>query len=137
MAYSFEELIRILLKEHPREHLCVAPPINVAHNVAFLIENAKMKKIDYLKSDDMGARLHTGSPKLSAKLTYDEKGGIDEITRIDNNEDLEIHERLTLKRIYYVNKSCNDVRKILSTLQGNANFMQFWVHASFYLHSFT
>ena len=31
VAYLFEELIRILFKEH----LCVAPPINVAHNVAF------------------------------------------------------------------------------------------------------
>jgi len=93
--------------------------------VAFLIENAKMKKLDDLKCDDMGAWIHTGSPKLTAKLTYDEKGGIDEITRIDNNEDLEIHESLTLKRVYYVNKSCNDERKILSTLQGNANFKQF------------
>ena len=31
VAYLFEELIRILFKEH----LCVAPPINVAHNMAF------------------------------------------------------------------------------------------------------
>lgn len=54
-AYSFEELIKILLEEHSKEHLCVAPPINVAHNVAFLIENAKMKKLDDLKCDDMGA----------------------------------------------------------------------------------
>ena len=33
VAYLFEELIRILFKEH----LCVAPPINVAHNVAFFL----------------------------------------------------------------------------------------------------
>ena len=45
VAYLFEELIRILFKEH----LCVAPPINVAHNVAFFfIGNAKMKKLDTL-----------------------------------------------------------------------------------------
>lgn len=116
MAYSFEELIRILLKEHSKEHLCVAPPINVAHNVAFLIENAKMKKLDDLKCDDMGAWIHTGSPKLSAKLIYDRKGAIDEIIRIGNDDDLGTHDSLTLKRIYYVNKSSNDVRKIISTL---------------------
>ena len=117
MAYSFAELIRILLKEHSK-HLRVAPPINVAHNVVLLIENAKMKKLDDLKWDDMGAWIHTGSPKLSAKLTYDRKGAIDEIIRIGNDDDLETHDSLTLKRIYYVNKSSNDVRKIISTLQG-------------------
>ena len=59
VAYSFKELIRILLTEHSKEHLCVAPPINVP----------QMKKLDDLKCDDMGAWIHTGSPKLSAKLT--------------------------------------------------------------------
>ena len=118
VAYSFEELITILLKEHSKEHLCVAPPINVAHNVAFLIENSKMKKSDDLKCDDMGAWIHTGSPKLPAKVTYDRKGKINEIIRITNDDHLDSRDSLILKRIYYVNKSSNDVRKILSTLQG-------------------
>ena len=40
----------------------------------------------------------------------------DEIIRIGNDDDLGTHDSLTLKRIYYVNKSSNDVRKIISTL---------------------
>ena len=58
--YQFEQLVRILLGEHEAERLCVSQPVNVSHNVAFLVNNAKIKDLNDLKCDDMGVWEHNG-----------------------------------------------------------------------------
>ncbi len=119
-AYAFKHLVEILLGEHSQERLCVSQPLNVAHNVSFLVDNSKLKNIEDLKCDDMGAWEHTGSPKKSFCVKRDKHGRIKDVTVLEGNESPnEESGTLTLKRVYYVNKSSSDVRKIISTVQGN------------------
>jgi lipoprotein-anchoring transpeptidase ErfK/SrfK len=116
-AYSIDEIAKILIRDQATERLCIAPPDNVSHNVSFLVDNAKMKKIDDIKCDDMGAWIHTGTPKRSMTATY--KNG--EIKSILHSTDMECANNgkaFVVKRTYYVNKSSSDVRKILSSLEG-------------------
>lgn len=116
-AYSIDEIAKILIRDQATERLCIAPPVNVSHNVSFLVDNAKMKKIDDIKCDDMGAWIHTGTPKRSMTATY--KNG--EIKSILHSTDMECANNgkaFVVKRTYYVNKSSSDVRKILSSLEG-------------------
>lgn len=78
-AYSLQEIANILLRDHPKERLCVAPPENVAHNVSLLVNNAVMKNQDDIKCDDMVAWAHTGTPKRSIMVTYTKIGQIERI----------------------------------------------------------
>lgn len=118
-AYQFESLVKILLGEHAPERLCVSQPVNIAHNVSFLVNNARIKNLDDLKCDDMGAWEHNGSPKKSFLVKRDKHGMVKNVTLLQENESPEENSDVfTLKRIYYVNKSSSDLRKVISTVQG-------------------
>ncbi|CAB4026604.1 High affinity nerve growth factor receptor [Paramuricea clavata] len=52
-AYTAERLVHILLDKQESGRLCVMTPINIAHNVTFLINNTKMKMEEDVKCDDM------------------------------------------------------------------------------------
>ena len=52
-AYSIDEIAEILIHDQATERLCIAPSVNFSHNMSFLVDNAKMKKIDDIKCDDM------------------------------------------------------------------------------------
>ncbi|KAJ7370711.1 hypothetical protein OS493_030463 [Desmophyllum pertusum] len=105
-AYSCKGLVRLLLQDYEPEFLCISQPVNVAHNVSFLVGNCMMKNKDDLKCDDMGVWKRTGSPKI---VPLQGKPG----PKDDN-----VYQ---LRRIYYVNGSDRDVRKVISTLQDNKN----------------
>ena len=114
-------MVHILLDEQESGSLCVATPINIAHNVTFLIDNTKMKMEEDIKCDDMGIWLHSGSPKRSFAVLRKMSGKISNITPVatTNEESTQGQAQVvTLKRVYYVNKSSKDVRKIMSTLEG-------------------
>lgn len=117
---SLEKLARILLDDYAKERLCVAPPINIAHNVTFLVDNDSLKKKEDLKCDDMGAWEHTGSPKKDITVTYTSKGKVDDI--IDTSKCLDIvaehSKNFVIKRAYYVNKTSKDLKKMFCTLHG-------------------
>ena len=69
----------------------------------------------------MGVWLHTGSPKRSFKVLRKMSGKISKITPVaaTNEESTKGQAQVfTLKRVYYVNKSSLDLRKIISTLEG-------------------
>ncbi|XP_028410639.1 uncharacterized protein LOC114533331 [Dendronephthya gigantea] len=120
-AFSAECLVNILLNEHESSTLCVSTPINIAHNVTFLIDNSKIKMKEDIKCDDMGVWLHTGSPKKSFRVLRKNSGKISQITSVISTSDELTQgqaQLVTLKRVYYVNKSSADLRKIISTLEG-------------------
>ena len=69
----------------------------------------------------MGIWLHSGSPKRSFAVLRKMSGKISNITPVatTNEESTQGQVQVvTLKRVYYVNKSSKDVRKIMSTLEG-------------------
>ena len=67
----------------------------------------------------MGAWIHNGSPKRCFKVERNEHGKVEKIVHEAYNSKIEHPNIYTLKRVYYVNKASRDVRKIVSTLQGN------------------
>ena len=83
----------------------------MSHNVAFLVNNAKIKDLNDLKCDDMGVWEHNGSPKRLFQARFDKtwRGKRYHICR--RNECEVVGSTYALKRVYYVNKSSSDVRK--------------------------
>ena len=74
----------------------------------------------------MGVWLHKGFPKRSFKVLHKTSGKISTITpeAATNEENVQDQAQVvTLKRVYYVNKSSLDLRKIISTLQGRIPLM--------------
>ncbi|CAB4007089.1 Hypothetical predicted protein [Paramuricea clavata] len=66
----------------------------------------------------MGAWEHNGSPKKSFLVKRDKHGMVKNVTLLQENESpVENSDVFTLKRIYYVNKSSSDLRKVISTVQ--------------------
>lgn len=118
-AYSHYVLVKILLRKHETERLCVSPPVKIAHNVAFLIDNSKLKNQDDIKCDDMGSWKRSGTPKNKYRVKQNEDERVKEITNVSATEYLPGDPELyTLRRTYYVNNSSNDVRKVIATLLG-------------------
>eukprot|EP00794_Sanderia_malayensis_P013256 gene13256-14620_t len=114
--YEFVDIAKILLSTYTRESLCVAPPINVSHNVSFLAEYSSFTNWEDLKCDDMGAWKHTGSSKRYYHVDMiDEKPAT--ITLVTKSEFRE-QGLWQMKRIYYKNKSDCSIRKTISIMQG-------------------
>ena len=117
-AYTSEALVKILMKEHDSERLCISQPINVAHSVTFLIDTLKIKDRDNSKCDDMGSWRHNGSPKKRFKVKHNDDGSIKKIEQVKKKNANGSSHIYTLKKICYVNNSSNDVRKIICSLFG-------------------
>ena len=127
-AYTREELVRILLEDHETERLCISQPINIQNNVTFLIDNAKIKNLDDIKCDDMGSWKRTGTPKNLFSVYRNKDGSfkrIKHVTRVETSATELDSKMYILKRTYYVNNSSDDLRKIISTLQGMARVSYF------------
>eukprot|EP00794_Sanderia_malayensis_P004990 gene4990-5648_t len=113
--YEFADIAKIMLSTYTRESLCVAPPINVSHNVSFLAEYSSFTNWEDLKCDDMGAWKHTGSPKRYYHVDMiDEKPAT--VTPVTKSEFGE-QGVWRMKRIYYKNKSDCSIRKTISIMQ--------------------
>ena len=67
-AFDLEEIVRILFLNYSPDCLCFSQPVNVAHNVSFLVDTSDLKREDDIKRDDMGSLKHNGSPKFSASF---------------------------------------------------------------------
>eukprot|EP00794_Sanderia_malayensis_P006409 gene6409-7140_t len=113
--YEFADIAKIMLSTYTRESLCVAPPINVSHNVSFLAEYSCFTNWEDLKCDDMGAWKHTGSPKRYYHVDMiDEKPAT--VTPVTKSE-FGKQGVWRMKRIYYKNKSDCSIRKTISIMQ--------------------
>ncbi len=117
-AYTSQMLIKILLQRFEKEAQCVATPINVAHNVSFLVDNSSLRQWSDVKSDDMGAWVNKGCPKLYINLKENKDETIACIERCEKNDVKDANKFCMLKRSYYVNAASTDCRKVISTLHG-------------------
>jgi len=120
-AYTGEQLVSILLGTYEAEETCISQPINVSHNVSFLVDTRSFQHTDDFKCDDMGAWKHNGSPKCSFRVVKDSKGN-KEIVSLGRKYDASTHQPRTndyeLRRVYYQNTSDPAVRKIVCKLYG-------------------
>eukprot|EP00794_Sanderia_malayensis_P019660 gene19660-21607_t len=113
-ACSAKEIISILLLELESHHLCTRAPLNVAHNVSFVIDTSCLKKFDDIKCDSMGSWKRTGSPLRLFTVENDVDGHVLSVCREDAKNERSV---LSVKQIYYVNKSDQDVHKTISLLE--------------------
>ena len=107
VAYTSEELVSILLDTYQPEQMCLSLPINISHNVCFLVDTKNLQHEDDLKCDDMGVWKHNGSPKCQFHVEKNSRGvkriiavGTSSSSQMEQTSDL-----YTLKRAYYKNAS--------------------------------
>lgn len=117
-ALDARHIVEILLTEFEQTLLCMTPPVNIAHNVAFIVDGTKLKKFDDVKCDSMGAWKHSGTPKRTFAIRKDPDGRVEQVAPYASNSKDDCAEIFTLKRMYYVNLSYPDVRKTISVLEG-------------------
>ena len=77
-----------------------------------------LKSKDDVKCDDMGVWKHTGSPGKWFCIKRNENNAVEEIVPLQGKPKPKDDNVYQLRRMYYVNGSDRDVRKIISTLQG-------------------
>lgn len=106
------------MQDYEAEALCISQPVNVAHNVTFLVDNSLLKSRDDIKCDDMGVWKHTGSSTKWFFAKRDENNVVTDIVPLHRKPEPNDDNVYQLRRVYYVNGSDRDVRKIISTLQG-------------------
>ena len=114
--YRWTEIVEILLGSYEPECLCTSQPLMISNNVTFLISNANFKNVRDIVCDEMGAWKHNGSPL--------KRFDVDKCTRSLKIMLIKVNDpnSYILKRIYYENKSSQDLRKIVSTVIGTCNF---------------
>ena len=66
-----KEIVTIILGKYDNEVLCTWPPINVSHNVIFLVDTRKLCKPNHLKCDDIGAWGNNGVRKKRVFVKFD------------------------------------------------------------------
>ena len=116
-AYSSREIVAILLSTYESEEMCVSQPINVSHNVSFLVDTRSLQHKEDLKCDDMGAWKHNGSPKCWFRVETNSRGK-KRINAVDKKSNPMPEDVYELRRAYYKNSSDSNVRKIVSKLYG-------------------
>ena len=116
--YTWQEIVAILHHEYEAQHLCVAPPVNVSHNVCFLVDNYRLKNTEDVKCDDMGVWINKGAPKLHFEFLTREDGTVVDVVRTDKQGKMQRDGYCLLKRTFYVNSASTDCRKVVSTLLG-------------------
>ena len=105
----------IILGKYDNEVLCTSPPVNVSHNVTFLVDTRKLCKPNDLKCDDMGAWRNNGVRKKRVFVKFDCHN---DTATVDLSADSEDHNLYTFKRCYHKNKPSENVNKIIAVLEG-------------------
>ena len=113
--------------------LCFSRPVNIAHNVSFLVDTSNLKRQDDIKCDDMRSWKHDGTPKRLVRVSSDDEGKLS-IKAIKENPEHDTNVYL-VTRTYYENRSSNDVRKIIYTLECKLLYKQRPIYSLFILRS--
>jgi hypothetical protein len=116
-AYTAEQLVHILLGEYSEESLCISQPVNISHNMTFLVQMSHLKHPDDIKCDDMGSWKHSGSPKHCYCVTKSTEG-ITSIQPLKTKPSDPTDDVYELKRVYYQNSSDETIRKLVAKLEG-------------------
>jgi hypothetical protein len=120
-AYTSEQLVQILLGNYEQENTCICQPINVCHNVSFIVDINTLQHQDDLKCDYMGAWKHNGSPKRWFRV--EDEQGRKKISALYTKQPTNEADVYELRRTYYKNCSDDSVRKIVSKLCGKSMFI--------------
>ena len=113
--FSAEEIATIILGKYDDEVLCKSLPINVSHNVTFLVDTRKLCQPNDFKCVDMGAWRNNGVRKKRVFVKFDCHN---DTATVDLSADSKDHSLYALKRSYHKNKSSEDVKKIIAMLEG-------------------
>ena len=70
-TFFAEEIVTIIFGKYGNEVLCTSPPINVSHNVTFLVDTRKLCKRNDLKYHDMGTWGNNGVRKKRVFVKFD------------------------------------------------------------------
>lgn len=90
--YTIKQLARVLILEDIEpSRVCTGTPMNISHNVAFVVNIEKAGGLGDLKADEMGVWNRQGSPK--AYVSIQPKGSKKDIIRRqkDNGSALSLH----------------------------------------------
>ena len=101
--YSFEDVLKIILEDHPQDTLCVKQPMRCRKAMSLLIDTSRVKVQD-LPFDDNGS--HTWTYKVVGTDPNDV------VFQIRKREEPEEHstQYVYLRRNYRTNKASSDFR---------------------------
>ncbi len=102
-AVPSSQIVEILLTKFEQTLLCVVPPVNIAHNVTFVVDSTKLNNFDDVKCDSMGSWKHSGTPKRNFLVTKDEDGMVAQVIPLDGSNNNECGDIFLLKRMFYTN----------------------------------
>jgi len=105
--------VKTLLYPHAAERVCQKIPTNISNNTAFLLDASILKTWEDWKSDDMGSWRNNG---VKRSLFINHKGKIKLLTGKMKKSNPQTS--YTLVRYYYKNRTSNDLKKVVSYLQG-------------------
>ena len=113
---SQEKKVKALLRPYPQERLCQIIPRNISNNVTFLLDvSTSCKSWDDWKCDDMGAWRNNGVKRN----IFSHVNGVVK-ARQQGDESSKNGTAYTLIRMYYKNKTSDDLKKCVSYLEGNS-----------------
>ena len=115
--YSFEDVLKIILEDHPQDTLCVKQPMRCRKAMSLLIDTSRVKVQD-LPFDDNGS--HTWTYKVVGTDPNDV------VFQIRKREEPEEHstQYVYLRRNYRTNKASSDFRQVVSYLEdANGNII--------------
>ena len=116
--------------KHSDIHICVAQPVNIEHNVTFLIDRTKLKCPEDIVSDDMGVWDNLGCPiKTFSIATVGKQFMIEPFMSQEatNDRSTDVYR---LKRMYSRNKHSPDVRRVISSITGKITTNDYFLRIS-------
>ena len=87
--------------------------MNVAHNCVFMVDLDRLPHHEDVKCDNLGSWRNNG---IKTRIYEINEDGYPEL--IDDEEVLAETETYTLRRVYYKNKTADDLKKYTMSLKG-------------------
>lgn len=112
--YSLEDVVKILVAEHPREILCDKQPMRCQKDATFLINTSKVKLQD-IPFDDNGSYSGSGSHTWTYEVVGDPNNMVFRSRKREKPE--ESTRYIYLRRIYRACKASGDFRQVVSYLE--------------------
>ena len=114
--FSIEELAKILLVQDPDPSIvCTTQPVNVYHNVAFLVDITKRDDPNDLKADENGVWHRNGSPNTYITILTD-RFGLKQVHR--RSKLRELPNNCMITRTYYRHSASPDFSRIITKVKG-------------------
>ena len=131
-ASDLEGIVRILLLNYSPGCLCFSQPVNVAHNVSFLVDTRNSINIKTISNVTIWG-LGNGTPKRLVRVSTDDEGKLSiKIIKENLEHDTNVY---LVTRTCFGNCSSSNVRKIISTLESKLLYEQIPIYSLLILGS--